>query len=72
MNGGLIAPEDLYLSSARKRPHPSTLQRAAGEVGNLLHLAEVLRGPSGYAAPEALVQGLRELLDSQRLEILRP
>jgi RNA polymerase sigma factor (sigma-70 family) len=72
VNAGLIAPEDLYLSNARKRPHPSALQRAAGEVGDLLHVAEVLRGPSGYAAPEALVQGLRELLDSQRLEILRP
>jgi RNA polymerase sigma factor (sigma-70 family) len=69
---GLIAPEDLYFSKARKRPSPERLHRAADEVGDLLHVAEVMRGPSGYAAPEAMVRGLRELLESQRLELLRP
>jgi RNA polymerase sigma factor (sigma-70 family) len=68
---GLIAPQDLYLSEARKRPAPASLDRAAEEVDHLLRIAEVLRGPHRYAAPGAMVKGLRELLDSQRLELLR-
>jgi RNA polymerase sigma factor (sigma-70 family) len=68
---GLLAPEDLYLTKARKRPAKAVLDRAAEEVGDLIRVAEVLRGPSSYAAPEQMVKGLRELLESQRLEILR-
>jgi hypothetical protein len=37
----------------------------------LARVAEVMRGPSGYGAPEALMRGLRELLESKRLEVLR-
>lgn len=68
---GLLAPEDLYLTKARKRPSKDDLGRAADEVGQLAHLVEVLRGPSRFAAPERMVQGLRDLIASQRLELLR-
>jgi len=68
---GLLAPEDLYLTKARKRPTDAALDRAAGEVDDLIRVAEVLRGPSRFAAPEAVVKGVRELLESQRLELLR-
>jgi hypothetical protein len=68
---GLLAPQDLYLSKTCKRPHRNTLDRAAEEVADLMRLAEVLRGPSSFAAPEAMVKGLRQLFESQRLELLR-
>jgi RNA polymerase sigma factor (sigma-70 family) len=68
---GLLAPEDLFLSKNRKRPQRTMLDRAVQEVEDLMRLAEVLRGPSGFAAPEAMVKGLRELVESQRLELLR-
>jgi RNA polymerase sigma factor (sigma-70 family) len=68
---GLLAPEDLYLTKGRKRPTKAVLDRAAEEVGDLMRLAEVLRGPSRYAAPDALVKSLRSLIESQRLELLR-
>ena len=68
---GLLAPGDLYLTQARKRPSRGALDRAAEEVGQLAHLVEVLRGPSRFAASDSMVQGLRDLIDSERLEILR-
>lgn len=68
---GLLAPEDLYLTKARKRPSKDALGRAADEVGQLAHLVEVLRGPSRFAAPEGMVKGLRDLILSHRLELLR-
>jgi RNA polymerase sigma factor (sigma-70 family) len=68
---GLLAPEDLYLTKARRRPSKDDLARAAEEVGQLAHLVEVLRGPSRFAAPEGMVQGLRDLIASHRLELLR-
>jgi hypothetical protein len=68
---GLLAPEDLYLSKARKRPDRVVLDRAAAEVGSLMRAVEVLRGPHRYAAPDSLIRGLRELVASQRLELLR-
>ena len=69
---GLLAPEDLYLSRARTRPAPAALHRAAEEVTSLMHVAEVIRGPSSYLAPEAMVASLRQLLESRQLELLRP
>ena len=69
---GLLAPDDLYLSKQRVRPTRAALDRAADEVTGLMHVAEVLRGPSSYLAPETLVESLRQLLDSKRLELLRP
>jgi RNA polymerase sigma factor (sigma-70 family) len=68
---GIVAPEDLYLSKERARPANAVLARAADEVTELMRVAEVLRGPSIYLAPLTLVASLRELLDSQRLELLR-
>jgi RNA polymerase sigma factor (sigma-70 family) len=71
VNRGLLAPEDLYLSRERKRPTRRALEQAADEVEGLVRVAEVMRGPSGYRAPEALMQSLRELLESKSLEVLR-
>ena len=68
---GLLATEDLYLSGQRRRPTRRSLEQAAGEVDALARVAEVMRGPSGYGAPDALTRALRELLDSKRLEVLR-
>jgi RNA polymerase sigma factor (sigma-70 family) len=69
---GLLAPEDLYFSKERTRPAQAKFHRAADEVTSLMHVAEVMRGPASYLAPEAMVRSLRELLDSPRLELLRP
>jgi RNA polymerase sigma factor (sigma-70 family) len=68
---GLIAPEDLYLTRARKRPGRDALRRASEEVGGLMRMVEVLRGPTGFAAPEGLVERVRAIFESQRLELLR-
>jgi len=68
---GIIAPEDLYMSKQRSRPTKAVLARAADEVTDLMRVAEVMRGPAAYLAPHTLVGGLRALLDSQRLELLR-
>ena len=69
---GLLAPEDLYLSKERPRRASAELRCATDEVTSLMQVAEVMRGPSGYAAPGAIAKGIRDLLDSQRLELLRP
>ena len=68
---GIIAPADLYLSKQRCRPTRAALDRAAGEVTNLMRVAEVLHGPSEYLAPDTLTASVRGLLDSERLELLR-
>ena len=66
---GLVAPDDLYLSRQRTKPTTAALGRATDEVVSLMRVAEVLRGPT-YQAPDRLVRGLRELLDSSRLQLL--
>jgi RNA polymerase sigma factor (sigma-70 family) len=68
---GLLSRDDLYLSAQQTRPNKVRLHRAADEVSEMMRVAEVLRGPATYLAPKALVAGLRQLLDSQRLELLR-
>jgi RNA polymerase sigma factor (sigma-70 family) len=68
---GLLAPNDLYLTSLRQRPNRAVLERAADEVEGLVRVAEVMRGPSGYGAPVSLMKGLRELLEARTLEVLR-
>lgn len=68
---GIIAPEDLYMSKQRRRPTKAVLARAADEVTDLMRVAEVMRGPATYLAPLTLIGSLRELVDSQRLELLR-
>jgi RNA polymerase sigma factor (sigma-70 family) len=67
---GLLATTDLYLSAQSSRPPRAALEQAADEVEGLVRVAELLRGPSTYRAPEALKSSLRELLDS-KLEVLR-
>jgi RNA polymerase sigma factor (sigma-70 family) len=69
---GLLAPDDLYLSEQRRRPTPAAVARAANEVTELGRLAEMLRGPPAVLAPLTLVEGLRALVASTRLELLRP
>jgi RNA polymerase sigma factor (sigma-70 family) len=71
MERNLLAPDDLYLSQQRSRPDPATVDRAADEVTGMIQLAEVMRGPSRYLAPDGLVKSLRELLRSKQLELLR-
>lgn len=71
LDRGLLAPDDLYLSKLPKRPPRAELERAADEVEGLVRVAEVLRGPASYGAPATLMKGLRELLASRRLEVLR-
>jgi RNA polymerase sigma factor (sigma-70 family) len=68
---GLISASDLYLSHQRRRPTTEHVQRASGEVRDLMQVAEVLRGDEAYAAPEAMVQQVRQLLESERLELLK-
>jgi RNA polymerase sigma factor (sigma-70 family) len=68
---GLLSTRDLYLSGQQTRPNSVRLHRAADEVAELMRVAEVLRGPASYRAPKTLVVGLRQLIDSQRLELLR-
>jgi len=68
---GLLSSDDLYLSGQQTRPNSARLHRAADEVAELMRVAEVLRGPASYLAPTTLVVGLRQLIDSQRLELLR-
>jgi RNA polymerase sigma factor (sigma-70 family) len=53
------------------RPLSPTVTRAAREVKDLMRVAEVIREKAEYAAPDALAARLRELLRSQRLELLR-
>jgi RNA polymerase sigma factor (sigma-70 family) len=67
----LLAENDLYFASVRGRRSRAVLERATDEVEGLARVAEVMRGPSGYRAPESLMKGLRELLGARRLEVLR-
>ncbi len=69
---GLLAADDLYFTGSPRRALPVWVERAAEEVGELVQLAEVLRGSAGFAAPGSLVSSVRALLGSQRLEVLRP
>jgi RNA polymerase sigma factor (sigma-70 family) len=68
---GLLVPEALDFTDARKRPTKATLDRAAEEVGDIIRVAEVIRGPARFAAPEGMIVGLRDLISTQRLELLR-
>lgn len=69
---GLLAPDDLYLTRQRTRPDEAIVDRAAGELTELIRVAEMIRGPSKFLAPAGLAAGLRELLDSGRLALLGP
>jgi RNA polymerase sigma factor (sigma-70 family) len=68
---GLLAPDDLYFSKQRTRPTPAVVERASEEMTSLMHVAEVMRGPSSYLAPAAMTKSLRDLIDSEKLSLLR-
>lgn len=68
---GLLSPDDLYLSRHRSRPSKSSIDRATDEIAGFLRVAEMMRQHPSYLAPDALLKGIRELLDSNRLELLR-
>jgi RNA polymerase sigma factor (sigma-70 family) len=68
---GMLARNDLLLSRHPARPTRAELNRAADEVTGLMRVAEMIRGPSTWLAPGSMVKALRELVDSQRLELFR-
>ncbi len=68
---GRLRRDELTLARHPVRGEPEAVQRGAREVGLLLRAAEVIRGHPDYAAPESMVQRLRELLEAGRLELLR-
>jgi RNA polymerase sigma factor (sigma-70 family) len=69
---GLVRGADLLFANLPTCAPPSPIvARAAGEVKDLMRVAEVIREHADYAAPEALVVRLRELVASERLELLR-
>jgi hypothetical protein len=69
--GGLLRPEALLFANHPVRAASQIVDRAACEVSDLLRVAEVIRDHPDYAAPASLVAGLRQLLESDRLELLR-
>jgi RNA polymerase sigma factor (sigma-70 family) len=71
VGAGLLAPGDLYLSRQKTAPRSSALIRATEEVTALMHVAEVIRGPNDYLAPESMTVSIRQLVVSERLELLR-
>jgi RNA polymerase sigma factor (sigma-70 family) len=68
---GLVRGESLLFANHPARPLSPIADRAAREVQDLMRVAEILREHAHYVAPEALVVGLRELVASERLELLR-
>jgi RNA polymerase sigma factor (sigma-70 family) len=68
---GLVRREDLLFANHPTCAPSPIVDRVAGEVKDLMRVAEVIREHADYAAPDALVVRLRELLASERLELLR-
>lgn len=60
----LISADDLYLLRQESRA-----VKAASEVDALMRMAEVLRGDRAYAAPEAMVARVREVLEAHPFEL---
>src|SRR5947209_12865635 len=69
--GSFRGESELFLSRQLTGPANAELNRATDEVTSLMHVAEVMRGPSTWLAPGSMVKALRELVDSQRLELFR-
>jgi hypothetical protein len=67
----LLRPEALLFANHPARAAKQVVDRATREMTDLLRVAEVIRDHPDYAAPGSLVAGLRELLESDRLELLR-
>jgi RNA polymerase sigma factor (sigma-70 family) len=68
---GRLRRDDLSLAHHPARVGTEALRQGAKEVGELLRVADVMRGHPDYAAPEPMLKRLRALLDSGRLELLR-
>jgi RNA polymerase sigma factor (sigma-70 family) len=68
---GLLTPDDLLFATHPARAPKKLVDRATREVTDLMRVAEVLRDHPDYAAPESLATRLRELLESEHLELLR-
>jgi RNA polymerase sigma factor (sigma-70 family) len=68
---GLLRRDALLFANHPARAAKQVVDRATREVTDLLRVAEVIRDHPDYSAPESLVAGLRELLDSDRLQLLR-
>jgi RNA polymerase sigma factor (sigma-70 family) len=69
---GLLRPESLLFANQPVCAPSPRVDRAAREVKDLMRVAEVIREHADYAAPEALLSRLRALVESERLELLRP
>jgi len=68
---GLVRRDTLLFANHPTCAPSPLVDRAAREVKDLMRVAEVIREHADYAAPEALVAGLRELVVSERLELFR-
>jgi hypothetical protein len=70
MDRGLLNRNDLDLSNHRARPSKAVLAKATTEVTGLLRVAEVMREHPDYLAPASMVERVRALIGSTRLELL--
>src|SRR5262249_29161546 len=68
---GIVQREALLFANQPVAISSPGVRRAADEVKDLMRVAEVIREHADYTAPEALTSRLRQLLQSQRLELLR-
>jgi RNA polymerase sigma factor (sigma-70 family) len=68
---GLVRSETMLFAHLPACAPPPNVERAAGEVKDLMRVAQVIREHAEYTAPEALQSRLRALLASDRLELLR-
>jgi RNA polymerase sigma factor (sigma-70 family) len=58
-------------SQPAAQPTAAALDRATDELTGLMRVADVMRGPATYLAPDSMIESLRQLLESERLELLR-
>jgi RNA polymerase sigma factor (sigma-70 family) len=65
---GILERDHLDLTAHTISP---VARRAAKEIDDLIRVAEVIRGGAAYLAPATLVDNLRELVASERLELFR-
>jgi hypothetical protein len=67
---GRIGPDGL-LFACHPVEVPQELERKAAEVEQLSKVAEVIRSHPQYAAPDSVVKQVKQLLLSERFELLR-
>ena len=68
---GRLRRDDLPLARHPTRVGAEALRQGTKEVGELLRVADVMRGHPDYAAPEPMLERVRALLNSGRLALLR-